>query len=319
MRNVKRCGYRLLKVLALMMLVTASLTAWADLPRDIEVFLQGGQSNSDGRALTNGLPADLLAPQTDVAFYYYLAGSRTNADGTLGTLTTLRPGCSAIGNGKTFGPEIEFGRDIADHFARAKKPATNSVLVAIIKYAHGGTSLATRWKANDKNSTEGDGPDYVIFQRVVQDGLARLHAEYPGARIHLEAMTWVQGETDIDGGAKTAAPYGTNLVRFIEDVRLTFATNQPYGTNLPFIFSQISANQTVYSRTNDVAYPDYLLLRAGQAYAAKNLSNVTMVDTDGSQFSTLTPYWSPGLHFDTAGQLALGKALADAFITNQFR
>jgi hypothetical protein len=37
-----------------------------------------------------------------------------------------------------------------------------------------------------------------------------------------------------------------------------------------------------------------------------------MLDIDASQFSTLTPYSSPGLHFDTAGQQALGTAFGQA-------
>ena len=36
----------------------------------IRVFLQGGQSNADGRAQKATLPAMLLNPQADVPFYY---------------------------------------------------------------------------------------------------------------------------------------------------------------------------------------------------------------------------------------------------------
>lgn len=289
-----------------------SLTPLATSPKILKVYLQAGQSNSDGRGLTNGLPASLLAAQGDVPLYYYLTGGAANPDGTLGTLTTLRPGISALGGGTTFGPELTFGRAVADYYAVSNGVSTNTVMVAIIKYAHGGTSLTTHWAANGNSTTNGEGTDYRYFQRVVSAGLSNLAAAYPAANIELYGMTWVQGESDIDAGTGASAAYGTNLARFINDVRLTFATNQPYGTNLPFFLTRISDNQTVYSSPADPDYPNYLLLRAGQMFAATNLSNVFMLDTDGAQFTTATPWSSPGLHFDTGGQQALGKAFGQA-------
>jgi len=228
----------------------------------------------------------------------------------------LRPGCSAIGGGTTFGPELTFGNTLANYFAVSNGVSTNIVMVALIKYAHGGTSLVSNWTAPGAVSTNGDGPDYLIFQQVVKAGLARLAAAYPGASIELDGMTWVQGETDIDDGTASSTAYGTNLIRFINDVRLKFGTNQPDGMNLPFFFSRISAQQTYYSLPTDASYSNYLLLRAGQDYAAAVManSNVFELNIDGSQFSTLTPYASPGLHFDTGGQQGLGTAFGQAVI-----
>ncbi|MCX6913598.1 MAG: autotransporter-associated beta strand repeat-containing protein [Verrucomicrobia bacterium] len=245
----------------------------------IKVYLQGGQSNADGRALTNGLPASLFQPQADVPFYYYLTGGAANGDGTLGTLTTLRPGCSATGS-TTFGPELSFGRTLANHIALTNQVPASAVLVAIVKYAHGGTSLASNWKANGNSTTNGDGPDYLIFQKVINDGPA------------------------------TSAAYGTNLMRFINDLRLTYATNQPCGTNLPFFLSRISTNQTVYSDPSGTNYPNYLLLRAGQAQVAATVTNVYMIDTDGINFTMNSDH----LHFSTGGQQAMGAAFGQAVI-----
>lgn len=283
-------------------------------PEILKVYLQGGQSNSDGRALTNGLPARLLAPQNDVPFYYYLTGGGKNGDGTLGALTTLRPGASALGGGATFGPELAFGRTLADYFAVTNGASTNTVMVAIIKYAHGGTTLSVNWAPNGDASTNGDGADYLTFQQVVHNGLSRLASTYPKASIELDGMIWTQGESDIDAGATASAAYGVNLKKFIQDVRLTFATNAPYGTNLPFFISRISTNQTVYSNPADPDFPNYLLLRAGQADAAGNLPNAFLIDTDGAKFTTLTPWSSPDLHFDTQGQQSMGAAFGQAVI-----
>ena len=69
-------------------------------------------------------------------------------------------------------------------------------------------------------------------------------------------------------------------MRFINDLRLTYATNQPYGTNLPFFLSRISSNQTVNSNPSGTIFPYYLLLRAWQAQVAAKVTNVYMIDTD---------------------------------------
>ena len=283
----------------------------------VKVYLEGGQSNADGRAKTNGLPAYLLQPQPAVPCYYYLTGGAANGDGTLGTLSVLQPGFSAQGGGTTFGPELTFGNTLANYYAVSNGVSTNTVTVAIIKYAHGGTSLVSNWAANGNGSTNGDGPDYIIFQQVVNAGLARLSAIYTNASIELDGMIWVQGESDIDAGAAASGAYGTNLIRFINDVRLTYATNQPCGTNLPFFFSRISTNQTWYSLPADAGYSNYLILRASQNYVATTManSNVFMLNIDGPQFTTLTPYASPGLHFDTGGQQAIGSAFGEAVRT----
>jgi len=279
--------------------------------RIVKVYLQAGQSNSDGRALTNGLPVSLLRPQGDVPLYYYLADSGANGDGTLGSLTTLRPGISAFGNGRLFGPELTFGRTLADYYALSNGVSTNIVTVAIIKYARGDTSLVNDWVANGNSTTNGDGPELVVFQQVVNAGLVRLAAAYPGASIELDGMIWTQGEADV-GGSSSAANYGKNLMRFINDVRLTYATNQPYGTNMPFFLSRISANQH-YMDPADSSYANCLVLRAGQKAITTNL-NVFMVDTDPAEFSTLTPYSLPGTHFDTQGEQSLGAAFGRSVI-----
>lgn len=301
-------------------------------PQVIKVYLQGGQSNADGRAPTNGLPAKLLLPQPDVAYYDYINGAPANADGTLGTLTTLRPGGSqGVGvTGPAFGPELTFGRTLADYYAASNDVSTNTVMVAIIKYARGGTSLASNdvglsyWAAGGNGTTNGDGPEYITFQKVVADGLSSLAAAYRGATLELDGMIWVQGESDIDlssgQSGKTPNPlvasaYGTNLMRFINDIRLSYATNGPYGMNLPFFLSQISTNQTAFSLPSNPAFPYFLTVRSNQALVAASMTNVFMIDTDGSQFSVGRIGAERGYgnqHYDARGQQALGSAFGQA-------
>ena len=290
----------------------ASLTAHAQ--QVIKVYLQGGQSNAGSPAATNGLPANLLAPQQDVAYYYYFPTGPVNGYGTPGLLTTLRPTVWELNNGDHFGPELAFGRVLADYYALTNHVPVTNVMVAIIKYAHGGTTLYQDWAAGGDSLTNNDGPDYITFQSVVSAGLAHLAAAYPGATLELDGLIWVQGESDIAPpvpNPAAAIAYGTNLTRFIKDVRLTFAAYYPYGTNLPFFFSRISTNQTAYSNPSGLNYPNYLSVRAGQAAVAATVPNAFMIDTDDAQFTVRS---SDQIHFDTDGQLALGGAFAKTLI-----
>lgn len=266
-------------------------------PKLIRVVLVGGQSNADGRAAGSGLPTTPInyqAVQANVPFYFYTFGSAANADTTLGSLSTLRVGATQMPAGG-FGPEIGLGYDLSRVLEN-----TPGTALAIIKYAKGGSSLHTDWKAGGDLTTTGDGAHYQTFQKVVSAGLAKLRAAYPGTPVKLAAMVWVQGETDIDGGAATVAAYASNLTTFIADVRATFAPA------LPFVFSRVSANQTVYSAPTAARYNDYLAMRGQQAQVATSVPSAYLIDTDGAEFVMN----NDKLHFGPLGQLALGQSFA---------
>jgi len=286
--------------LAIPQFAFGQLNTNVDEPRLLYVVLLGGQSNADGRASGSELPANLQLPQPDVPFYYYTHGMAANTDGTLGRLTTLRPGCTQMPAGG-FGPEVTLGHDLARFVEQ-----TSGVKLAIIKYAKGGSSLGVDWKPNNHAPTNSEGVHYQTFQKVVNKGLAVLHGQYPHSKIKLAGMIWVQGESDIDGGEKLSGPYGANLANFISDVRAKF------DLDLPFYFSSISSQQTVYSTPAAKLYPDYLLVRSGQAWVAATVDNARMIDIDDPTFATKADH----LHFDARGQQALGAAFAALLESN---
>ncbi|YCM46877.1 sialate O-acetylesterase (plasmid) [Verrucomicrobiaceae bacterium 227] len=249
----------------------------------IQVYLQGGQSNADGRGNPNGLPTspvNFQQPQSDVAFFFHTQGSAHALDSTL---TTLRPGMSET-NG--FGPEITFGRDLADSFADT--PTTS---VAIIKYANGGTNLHSQWKAGGDASTTGDGAEYVTFQNTVTAGLAAITAANPGDTITIAGMIWHQGESD-NSSSTTAAAYEANLTNFLADVRAT------YGADLPIVIGEIAVNggdsntQTIRTAQATVA-------------AANPLNGFLDVDSFNMQ---------DALHFSPTGQMSLGSGFASELL-----
>ena len=230
----------------------------------LAVFLLGGQSNMRGVGSARDLPDVLRGPHDDILFYF---GS---------TLTTLRPG-----SGSEFGPEISFGRSIADAFPRDT--------IALIKYAVGGTNLEHDWDP-------ASGRTYSTFRESVSDGLQALTDA--GYTTEIAGMLWTQGERDVVIG--TTDRYEENLTEFIADVR------SRYGEELPFFISQLSFGQTnLVARASQSALDQ---LRQAQANVAAVDPDTYLIVTD--TFSLL----SDDLHFDAAGQIALGEAFADAYI-----
>ena len=247
-------------------------------PGEVHVFLVGGQSNADGRGDPAGLPTspvNLQQAQQDVDFFE--AG---------GSLRALAPGTQ-------FGPEITLGRRLADSLSSAPGSSTR---VAIIKYARGGTSLQSDWAPGGDATTAGDGPDYVIFQNTVANGLAALASVNPAARIEMKGMLWAQGERDAKGGFEDA--YQANLTHFIADIRAT------YGADLPFIISRLSIHQT------DIPAEPLSVMRTAQTNVADADALNRLIDTD--TFSLKSDH----LHFDAAGLQALGHAAAFELLRN---
>ena len=245
----------------------------------LRVFLQAGQSNADGRATPGELPTtpvDLQQPQSDIDFYYKVQGGS-------GTLTTLRPGRS---ESSQFGPEVTFGHDLN---SMLNLDATTRV--ALIKYANGGTRLATQWKAGGDATTTGDLSEYLTFQQTVTAGMAALAAAYTGAVIEIEGMIWHQGESDTSSGAYANA-YVTNLAEFISDVRAT------YGADLPFVIGRLSDLQTALNATH------LETVRAAQTALAADDPFTGLVDTDPFALKT------DNLHYNATGQQAMGSAFA---------
>ena len=173
----------------------------------IKVFLMGGQSNMRGRASVDGLPQSLLDPQGDILI---CRGSQ----GTVGDrLEFLSPNSPHLDDTGSFGPDLTFGRTIADAFPGAD--------FALLKYAVGGTSLGGGWNIDS-------GSVYQDFRQTVANGLALLEAD--GYQPEIVGMLWHQGESNI---GNTQEQYEAVLSEFIADIRAR------YGANLPFMIGEI--------------------------------------------------------------------------------
>jgi len=267
-------------------LVSVLAVAPAAQAADFEVFLIGGQSNAAGRADTSLLTGTLAAAQTDVYFYWHQGMmSATNAALADDTLLALQPGSGHGTSGTVvpneFGPELSFGRSMADAF-----PDHN---IYIIKYAYGGSNLHSDWAAG--------GARYDEFLDTVSAGLAAITSG--GHTYHMSGMLWQQGEAD--QGASAAAAYETNLTDLVARVR----TDAFAGADAPFVLGMLSTNQTNYDQSPGSGFQT---VRAAQTAVAAADAYVTAVNTDA--FSVR----SDNVHFDASGQVDLGNALAAAMI-----
>lgn len=250
------------------------LAAPALLAVEVDVYILAGQSNMEGRADRHDLPPRLQGPQQDVLFYHNAAW------------TALAPGSSrrpAPPDG--FGPELSFGRALADQ-------ATPRLRIALIKHAVGGTSLSDDWEPRA-------GRQSVQLLEKVRHALAALIAA--GHSPRLRAFVWMQGERDA-ATREQAEPYADRLRAFIGHMR-----SELKAPALPFIIGRITPHSQPPRPFSDT-------IRAAQQHVAASVVHTILVDTDDL---TLFEETAPNgqrvrVHFDAASLVTVGERLAAA-------
>ena len=251
--------------LAAVVVLAPSATRAAD-PIPVKVFLLAGQSNMAGRAATSGLPTspvNLQLPQDDVLFYY---GS---------SLTTLRPG-----SGSDFGPEVTFGRTVADYL-----PSDN---VALIKYGDSGTSLHVDWDPTGSSNTS-----YDNFRNKVTGGMAAPWPAGLSARDRRHALDAGRTRRQ-DRPDHRPVPGQPHQLHCGHAARITARTCR-------------SSSAGCRATRRNIPLTQLTEIRTAQENVAASDSLSYMIDTD--TFSVKSDY----LHFDADGQIALGEAFANSY------
>lgn len=224
-----------------------------------KVFILGGQSNMYGAgSKLDSLPKQLQQRQQDVLLF---SGSE---------FSRLKPG-----SGRSFGPEVTFGRCIADAL-----PDENFYL---IKHSDGGTSLWNEWNLRD-------GRSYTRLKKVVELGLQAL--EKQGHSYEIVGILWTQGERDA-WNLRTTAQYEADLQALIADMR------SRWGNDLPFFFSRLSVLQT--ARPIEA-------VRQAQDLVADADPHAHLIETDAMEMQR------DNLHFTGKGYIELGEAYAQAYL-----
>jgi len=202
-------------------------------PPTLRVFLLAGQSNMEGQAVVDldheqhynggrGTLQHVMANAVDKQRYDHLRGKdgkwtqRSDvvvwyrARGEQLKVGELSIGYAVYDGGHHFGPELQFGHVVGEHFSDP---------VLLIKTAWGGKSLAKDFRPP---SAEGEtGPYYTRMIAEYKEAISTVAKTFPKFAKHqpqLSGFVWFQGWNDMCDKDATAA-YEENLVHLIHDVR----------------------------------------------------------------------------------------------------
>jgi iduronate 2-sulfatase len=246
-----------------------------------DLFLLAGQSNMDGRGATKDLVGPLAKwaePQPDVLISYSNSGIRgplLTSDGWM----PLRPGYS-VAPGKsvtelpsgTFGPEVAFGRVVADALPKDRH-------VAIIKFCEGGTSLKSQWNPAVR------GKLYDQFVKHVETSCRSLVDD--GHTYTLRGAVWHQGESD---SGLPEGEYETLLTGLVMQLRADLKRE-----DLPFVIGEVFDN-TKRDR-----------VRAAEKAVAVKMPRTAFASAEGLKTSDKGTHFDAGSQIELGTQM--GKAM----------
>ena len=177
---------------------------------------------------------------------------------------------SVIAKYNMFGPEVQFAHAMSKAYPNDK--------IIIIKTAASGSAIA-EWM-----------PDTPLYKGL----LRQVGFVTDPATTNLEAIVWMQGETDARN-AEAAQQYADNLKVFINSLRKDLKAE-----SVPFIIGRITEH--------GINFPMEKVVRAAQNAVGKDDPNIIVVPTDG-----ISKIYDK-VHFDAKGQVELGKRFAVEFL-----
>jgi len=190
-----------------------------------------------------------------------------------------------------FGPEFGFAKGISAAFPNDQ--------IVLCKVARGGANLHYDWNPDGISNGPEDEYRGPLYPRL-KASLETLRTQLPAMDASWEAsgMVWVQGERD-SVFEFVAESYQSNLAAFITAVRMDAGNSK-----LPFAIGQISPR--VY-KLEEGRFQHAFRHVVQEAQRAASCSDplTELVETFD------LPQWD-NLHFDTGGQIELGKRLAQA-------
>ena len=265
----------------------------------LQIYIIAGQSNAVGYNDFNtykpNFPYSLEQP--DIMFW---AGGSSVIDSLRDTWISLRVGISSIkGYENSFGPEISFGRYMADNNPDKK--------ISIIKYAIGGTGIA-RSKDYKDYKPKGfenfddksqnwyppiDGqPSGLIYKAFIENVYSALESlKRQNKKYELKGIIWIQGEHEAGLSPKMASDYESLLNNFIKHIRKDLAS-----PNIPVLIGEVS-NKWIYAK---------VVRRAQKNVSAKNSNVKTIIAKD------LPRKPKDDSHYTAKGMVILGIRTAKA-------
>ncbi len=266
------------------------------LRKTVDVYLFGGQSNMQGNAKIAALPPTVHKAISNAYFW----NKRDFEPLVLGT-TKVSTKISE------FGPEIGF----------ALEAASESRPVYLVKYSASGMPLHHGWDGNEwtgdsfapgrrnfypgENSKDPNiGKLYVSMRSEFQSAVK--HLIDAGLTPNIRGMLWMQGEQDAKNQI-SASSYAASLSRLRKRVAEDMAADQDF----PLVFGQVLPYEPWLERfTHRNEIRDQMAACDSRSGKPEAMKNTTMVSTNGFSIAPDT------VHYDAAGQLALGRAFGEA-------
>lgn len=265
---------------------------------EVDVFLLGGQSNMQGIGKLVDLPADVPREPADTFFW----NGKTFEPLVVGTTrTSTRPG--------EFGPEIGLATGL---------PETGRGRY-LVKYAASGMPLHHGWNAaiwvgdppgpNRRTFYPGEQTDDPNQGTLYQEMLARFRAAITAIQEHadkpvIRGFFWMQGEADAKH-ERSATDYAVSLRRLRDRLAADLGAEA-----LPLVYGQVLPHEPAMARfTHRREIREAMAAADERSGRPEALPRARMVSTDG--FGLLPDT----VHYDAAGQVALGRAFAAALRT----
>ena len=162
----------------------------------------------------------------------------------------LGVGFTAYGDAHHFGPELEFGRVVGDHFERQ---------ILLVKTAWGGKSLYRDFRPPSSGGEVGPYYKKMIAQvRASLASLKELFPAYDGGGCRLAGLVWYQGWNDGCEPQVAVPQYERNLVNLVRDLRRDLE-----APDLPVVIGELTGPWVK-------ADGEWAALRKAQAAAAVN-------------------------------------------------
>ena len=281
-------------ITVLFVFVFATQAYAADQP--IKTFILAGQSNMVGWGDSTKLPDNLRKGNDRVLMF---------EDGKWQPLRPIKPAMAKQRQyGMTefsFGPEIAFGHDMAK--------AWPDETIGIIKFSIGGTSLLAwkpDWSKEDADRV-GQGRHGSLYKKLTE----KIEQASKARDIEIVGFLWLQGGGDMKK-ADVAKEYLDNLKSLVAAVRK--ATGEP---DLPFIYGTARI-EGIPDDLTDFEPPQlppgrpgaWLVLKA-QFDAQKAIPHSKMVILRDIEKHPAN------VHYNTAGQIVVGKLFAEAFLGHE--
>ncbi|MDU0354001.1 sialate O-acetylesterase [Paraglaciecola aquimarina] len=268
----------------------------------VQVILMAGQSNMAGAGNFDALDPKTKARLRQLGDQITIVTKRQSIQATNKQLfTESKYHLKKYGFERTFGPELAMLLTLT-----ATHPEQRYL---VIKTAYGGTSLHGAWNPNwsqDKAQAAEQGAykqSLKLFAehiQQIQQTLAYLTQQ--GTNYRLLGLGWLQGENDTNSALK-AMHYKQNLQNLVAAYRTQLA--QP---ELKVVVAQINMQAKKYPEGTN-------LVRTAQQQAADADPFIRLLPT------SLDPSWIDypkhfdNVHYNTKGQINMGKTFASAFLS----